>query len=253
MNRRSFIKRGALWVPAVFIPKAIRAQGNLINPYRFAGAGGGGGPFAFVKSVGANNDANDTNMSSALATVTAGNLIVAWFKYEGAPTTITLNDGTTTFTARTLTSHANGDLNGQFHYLLSSVASGSVTYTGTFAAARAFKRIIIFEIDTTGSAAYDTEALASGTSVSPSSGNLTTAVANSVVLGGYGEYNNSTLSVRVINGVANENNRAGDNTTGATASISCVWENVFSSTFTGAASATLAGSDPWVCNAIAFK
>jgi len=228
--------------------------GRLIQPYRFAVAGSGGGPYAFVKSAGAADDTSDTSMAVALATVTAGHLIVVWAKYEGATTTVTISDGTTSLTPRTTRAHANSDLHGQFFYLPASVASGSVTYTATWSAARTYKALIAFEINPTGTAVYDTEALNSGTSIAVTSGNITTAAADSVVLAGYSNYTVDIMSVRTINTVANDNNRAADNTTGATTIRSCVWENVFTSTFTGAADALLPNStSEWVCNIIAFK
>jgi len=260
LTRRKALKDFAyVATVGLFLPSRI-LRGQDVIPVRrkvaaAGGGGGAGGPFTFVKSTGVTDDASDTTTTAQLLTVTAGNLIALWVKHEGTAVTITASDGTTSFTARTKTSHTNNDLHGQWFYLLSSVASGTVTYTATFSTARAFKRMIVFEFDPTGSAAYDTEALsatnANGTSLT--SGNLTTTANDSLVLGGYGDYSAANLTAMQINGVNAANIRGADDSTGTTQDISAAWSRTPTATFTGAATATLASANDYVLNAIAFK
>src|SRR6185503_7252786 len=78
--------------------------------------------------------------------VQEGSLVVAYVKWEEtAASAVTLSDGTSTFTADAINSAANGDLHGRFYYLLSSSASGTVNYTATWSAARAFRRLVVYE------------------------------------------------------------------------------------------------------------
>ena len=122
----------------------------------------------------------------ALTGVTAGNHIGFWVKHEGAATTIEVSDGTTSLTARTKFSHSNGDLHGQWFYLLAA-NSGDKTYTVTFGAKRVFVRIFVFEHSYTGTASYDVEPTAGGaegSSTAPNSGNMTTTGDDELVFGG---------------------------------------------------------------------
>lgn len=219
------------------------------------GGGGGGGPFAFVKSAGARADSSTTSITVQLTTVTAGNVIVLHAKHEGSPTTITVSDGTTSFTAATKVNHGNNDLSGQFFYLLSSVASGTVTYTVTFAAARGFRGVVVMEFTRTGTAAFDTEPTgggSSGTGGTITSGNMTTSVADSLVLGGYSNYGSESLATIQINGVNAGGIRGDDGATGDPQTAHCQWYRIPTATFTGAATATGITGD-WIINAIAIK
>ena len=94
-------------------------------------------PLTFGQSQGVSSDASGTTLAVQLTGVTPGSLIVAYVKWEGtAAGTVTLSDGVSTFTADTLNSAANSDLHGRFYYLLASSASGTVTYTATWSAAK---------------------------------------------------------------------------------------------------------------------
>jgi len=218
--------------------------------------GGGGGPFVAVQNT--NNTTSGQTVStvssistSAITGVGAGHAILAWVKHEGAPTTITVSDGTTSFSPGTKTNHSNGDFSGQWFYLPSSVASGTVTYTASFSVAKPFCSIIVWEYSYTGTASLDTEATnQSNGSTAVTSTNLTTSATNTVVLGGYGEYSPELLSAALVNGSA-----ANTLMQLASSSVSGAWARIMSGTFTGAATATLSGggTDDWICNAIALK
>lgn len=199
--------------------------------------------------VGTNNNVNTGSGTTLSLTysATAGSLIVIWNKHEGTPTTITNSDGTNTFSAGTKVNHSNNDLSSQWHYLLVGL-SGSLTYTQTLAASRAFRTIILFEYSYTGTASLDQQATAQGSSTAPNSGNLTTTGTDQVSFGGYGEYSTATVTNPLINGAA-----ADGSVLLGSGNFTAAWRKTFAATYTGAASCTLSGSADWICNQISFK
>jgi YVTN family beta-propeller protein len=203
-------------------------------------------PLAFAHSGSALSDTNATTLSAQMTGVKAGSLIVAFVKWEGSPaSTVTLSDGTSTFTADTINTAANNDLNGRFYYLLSSSASGTVTYTATWSVARPYRKLMLFEYSYTGgTVAFDASNRATATSGTLSSGNITTTGTDEVVFGGYGEYDAAITTTERVNGVAADQV--------VRASYGSMWSKTFTSTFTGAATAS-GNSSTWVGNAIAFK
>jgi hypothetical protein len=201
-------------------------------------------PLAFARSVGAFGDPSGTTLSATLTGVQAGSLIVAYVKWEGPSAAVTLSDGTNTFTADTPVSLGNGDLHGGFYYLLSSSASGTVTYTATWNGARPYRRMMIYEYSYSGgTVSFDASNRASGGGAL-SSGNITTTGTEEIVFGAYGEYYANSTNTERINGVlADQVVRA---------SWSSMWSKSFTAPFTGAATAS--GNGPgWISHVIAFK
>jgi hypothetical protein len=204
--------------------------------------------FTHVQNNGAVQDASGASISVALTGIGAGNLLVVWLKYEGISTSRTISDGTSTFTNGTETTHSNNDVHGMFSYLLSA-NSGNKTITCTFGASRAWSRIQIWEFSNSGQTlAFDAENGSSGTGTVPNSGNISTANADEVVLGGYGEYSTRTCIAPFINGVAADSFRT-DNIT-----MSCY--KIETATFTNGAHTyptAFSGSCDWIFSIIAFK
>jgi hypothetical protein len=205
--------------------------------------------FTFVNANGASDDAGDTSAAVTITGVQAGDSVAVWLKWEGGSTTTTMSDGTSSLTGATARNHANGGLSGRWFYLLSSVATGSVTYTCTWGASRDFKRLIGFVFRPTGTVTFNTgtDASSSGASTAVTSGNYSTTGSGSwAVLGGFGEFNVVTLSTNLING------GAADGVTNA--GVCEAWYKILSATFTGgASSATQSTSDDWVCGALALN
>lgn len=218
----------------------------------------GGGAFTFVSRTLANSSAEAsaeaTTISKTVTGISAGSLVVVWVKGENTTVaTLSVSDGTSSLTGGTKTEHANGELRGQFFYITSSVASGSVTYTATYTggSGNSFRSMIVMEFTYTGTCAFDTQATnqsASSTAVTSTS-MTTSADTNHVVIGGYGEFSNATLSSALVAGAAADGlfQLSATNFTG-------MWRKTFTSgTVTGAATATLSSAQPWICNGIAFK
>jgi hypothetical protein len=201
-------------------------------------------PLAFARNGSAFGDPSGTTLSVPLTGVQAGSLLVAYVKWEGpAGAALTLSDGTSTFTADPVVSLANGDLHGGFYYLLSSSASGTVTYTATWNTARPYRRMMIYEYSYSGGAVvFDASNRAAGTGTL-NSGNITTTGTEEIVFGAYGEYHATPTSTERINGVAADQV--------VRASWASMWSKSFTAPFTGAATAN-AGPE-WIGSVIAFK
>lgn len=218
-------------------------------------ASGGGNTYAFVQTVSTlNGDSGSTTVASPSITVTAGNLIVAWVKWETATTISGVSDGTTAFTAGTLKAHANADLNGQFFYLLSG-NSGAKTITVTFSASTPFRRIIVCEFSHTSAAAFDTQNTGSGSiAAAPvviASGSITTNAAAGLALGGYSEYSGNTMNTPRV-----ATNAAVGKPNSTSVGLPWTWYFITSGSVSGASDCNMSNgntNDAWVVNAIAFK
>jgi hypothetical protein len=200
----------------------------------------------FARNGGAFSDASGTTLSLQLTNVKAGSLIVAYVKWEGtSASTVSLSDGTSTFTADTINTAANNDLSGRFFYLPSSAASGTVTYTATWSAGRPFRKLMVYEYSYSGgTVTFDGSNRATATSGTLNSGNITTTGADEIVFGAYGEYNSNNTTTERIGGVAADQVLR--------ANYASMWSKTFTAPFTGAATAS-GNSSRWIGNVIAFK
>lgn len=205
--------------------------------------------FGFIQKASAIVDASGTSVTVTVSSTTAGSLLVAWVKWEGAlaGSTVSVVEGAGTFTTATAQAHSNGDLNGQFHYKLVA-AGGDTSIVATWTSARAWKAVHVWEFSYTGTCSLDTAiATGTGTNEFPTSGNITTTGTDEVVLGGLSIYaSEAFIAGPLINGVA-----AAQSITGSQSHHS--WERIVTATFTGAATGTKDNLQPWVCHAIAFK
>jgi len=132
MNRRNFIKRGALFVPTIFVPKLIRATPANLNAAFFrgkvpasGGGGGGGGAWTLIGTATIIGDGTTTAQTSSAIDTTGANLIVAWI--AGADfATLTDNKGNS-FTDLT---DPSGSPRGGFKYRISPTVGTGHTFTG---------------------------------------------------------------------------------------------------------------------------
>lgn len=264
-TRRNFVRRGLLWLPSVsiFVPKLIAVpppggSGSTIRKSTSlplgAAAGGGSASFTFVQKAHSTSAANAATQTVQLTGVTAGNLIIVGGKAEGINgTTVTgISDGTTALTVSGPTDHANNDLRWVFGYLLSSVVSGTVTYTITHSAATpAFFWTFAYEFSGGGTLAFDAAngTASVGMTANVNSGNITTGAAVAVAVGSYGHYSGGTLTAIQIGGV----NKDGCEPTTPGASESAMWYRILSSVMTnGAATGTIAAAQ-WVSRILSIK
>jgi hypothetical protein len=163
----------------------------------------------FVNGNGAKDDTSDTSMAVTVTGVSAGNLIVVLAKWEGAGgATCSVSDGTSSLTQDPdgIVEYGNNDLNGCMFYLLSSVASGSVTYTMTLSGARAFKQMSAGAFSYSGTATFEDSNRAAvainGGDATYTAPAITIAGSELVTVAGYGNFTTQTPDARTINGVA---------------------------------------------------
>ncbi len=207
--------------------------------------------WSVVDTGGAFDDTGSSvsTLDVAVTGVSSGDSVIAWTKWEGADTTATVSDtgSTDDFTAGTKENHTNGDLNGQFFYLLSATVTGAVTYRLTFSAARPYCRLIImvFNPDAGDTVSLEAQNIGEGTSTTPTSGGISPSGTDLVCVGGFGEYTASNPSNNAIN----------SSTTGVVVVSSGTqteaWYKFLTSGFTnGNASGDSYASDDWICNII---
>jgi len=205
-------------------------------------------PFTFVQNARAQGDAGAITIAVSLTGVGAGNLIVLWVAHEGAATTYSCSDGTTTLTNGTVSDHANGDQHALFCYVLSA-NGGNQTYTMTFGGSRTFRRMQVWEFSYSGTVSLDAQGVATGTNGTHTSGAITTTGTDEVVLGGSKNFNTGTFSSFLINGVT-----ADGSLEDATTVLSSSWYRLLTAIFTsGVAAVSHNNSTAWNCHIIAFK
>ena len=155
-----------------------------------------------IGSTRNNNDGSGTVLAtSGTLAVQSGDILIAWSKFEGQATTVTVSDdgsGGTWGQCLAMQAHANDALRGQLHYAIAT-ASASVTITQTLGINRTFRRLLVFaarpaasttfSLGTSGAAPVG----ASGTSNTPSAGSLTTDGAG-VAVACVGEYTGGTFT-----------------------------------------------------------
>jgi len=211
--------------------------------------------FSFVQANGAGASESSTTIDVSLTGVTAGNLICIFVKHEGASTTINVSDGTSSFAAgSSYVSHGGGDLHVQCFYLLASAASGSVTYTATFGAGRAWRRVVVMEFAYTATATFTDGNGSAGDGTAPTTGDIT-AANNSVVFAGYGEYGGTTISTFDWNSLAAGGSMDYTGDTDGVYGGACAWYRIVgaSDEGTGPATAALAISDTYACAGMAIE
>jgi len=209
---------------------------------------GGCEDLAYARKAGA------AGTSVQLSSVASGSLVVVWMQWQDAAGDATVSDGSSTFACSTTVNNGNQEL-GRFCWTLSSVASGTVTYTGsypggaggrTIAAMEFTKSSGTFYLDTSGDGATG----ASGAATSQSSNTTGSA---EIICGGGGWYADATYSSATIGGDAVDDYQV-CNDSGYGSSGHMTYRLV-TSTISGCASAISTGAHQhgWVADMVSFK
>jgi len=212
---------------------------------------GGGGGTATATTI----------VSPAVTNVNVGDLVVIWAKWEGGNggggAGPTISDGAgSTFVRSVVGEQANnaGDPRSSMFYCLSSLASGSVTYTLTFAGgvSRTFRDICVCAVTPpSGSGALALDGTAVGNSSNGTattklwSNAITTAQYNGVAFCGYAEFG-ATIGPEFINGLRTNEFIV------ASPGNSALWMLNYDTPFVGAGSGTLSGANQYNAQIIAF-
>lgn len=213
---------------------------------------------AFVAGSRNFDDASGTSLASytvpggdALSlNVQINDLLVAWFKHEGGPTTIStfVDTAGNTWNPGSWRNHANGDLSGIFYWTQATAANAADIVTVTTVDATVYRRIVVlqFRPDAGETINQAGEITNEGTSGAPNTGNITWSTTDGVAVAAYGEYSTTNITTPTINGQASTffpNNGANPYTK--------TWYNIVTAGFTGGCS-TATYNDAWICNLIAF-
>jgi hypothetical protein len=233
------------------------AQGPIGRGVIPVASGGGGGTPGFAAphtgGNGASSSGTGADIPVTVASVQAGDLVVITLKWEGGDSTAAISDGSSTFVDALVGNHASdtgADPWATTLYCLSSVASGSVTYTPTWGTARGWREIVVgvFHPNSAATITLDgTPAKNGGSSGSLTSGNITTTGTDGIAFGTYGDYG-STLSSVLINGGS-----VTGSISGGLANKTRIDYKTYASGFTGQYAATVTPSDHWATTITAFK
>ena len=212
--------------------------------------------FTFIASaVGGDDDAGTTSDTTTSFNVAAGDVLVAWVKSEGAPTTVAVADtgGTNalTFDAGDVENHSNGDLSTAWGYRLIAQANATATFRLT-TQSRPFRTLIMWQFrpDAAETITKDASNVSQGSGTTMSSGNISTTGDDEIVLGGYGEYVGNNSANHQINGVAAT---GVVQASGIIPNFTASWYRILAATFTNGQATCTNNSSDWICGIIAIK
>lgn len=148
----------------------------------------GASGWAFVNSSVKYTNTSGTSLAMDASSLTSGNHIFLYVRYEGSTTTVSASDTAgNTYTSLTETT-ATGLVIGRWFYCLSAAGNGSNVVTVSWSSARSFRWAATMQFSKT-SASFDTEANGSATaSTSVTSSSFNTASAG-LLVAGRGAYN----------------------------------------------------------------
>ncbi len=194
-----------------------------------------------------NNAGSATTIATpALAGINVGDFIFVAVVGENIPT-ISVSDGTSSLSPLGQINFGDSTGTMQGFYLLSSVASGTVTYTATYSGSTAHRAIIIWAWTPTGAVTFDQGTAAETTgSTSGNSGNVTTVGSDDLAIGYSLAGDGGTASSQQINGSAYDQ-------TSATYEGLTFWWKTYGAPFTGAATFTNSGVTKLVTGIATFK
>jgi hypothetical protein len=209
-----------------------------------AGGGAAAAAQSFSTPVCATGTKSTSPATVQLTDVVAGDLIVVWVGEFATNCTISVSDGTDSLTA---TTRYGSYAYGEFFYLLSSTATGTVTYTATCTDS---VHLLVQACRTTPAQVVELDGTptgATGTSTTASSGNITVAGTPNIVFGGVIDFNGGVLSSPVINSSAAEVSEK------YASNYSYIMATDSAAGFTGAAGCTISASEGWIAAVIGFK
>lgn len=183
-----------------------------------------------------------------VTSISAGDIIIVAAANDTSQDITQISDGTSNLTLRTQLSSSGARL--RVGYLLSSVASGSVTYTATFGASASAREIHAWAFNPGGgTAAFDTsrEDAVQVSTTDVNSGNITTTGTDEVVVSFTYQETGGTHTSESINGVA------ADGTPLDPGGNMSSWYRIVTGTFTGESSSTLSNTSRHITSIIGIN
>lgn len=145
--------------------------------------------WAYINSAGNLDTTSGTSLALPATSLTAGNHIFVYVRWENSSTTVSVSDTAgNTYTGLTATNTSDGCY-GRWFYCLNASGNASNVVTVAWSSARTFRWIGSLQFSCTTSPAYDTETSGSGaSSTSVTSSAFNTAGAG-LILAGRGVFN----------------------------------------------------------------
>lgn len=205
--------------------------------------------FTYIDGANGNSAGSGTTVDcSTTLNIAAGDLLVAYTKFNGATdTTIAIAD-TSGNNVMTVTTHYDSTLwISAMGYRLVGEADAAATIRVTLGANRSFKRVVVlqFRPDSGDTVSLDAGPNADdGDSALAQSGNITTTGTDEVVVVG-GTADNTVIADSKINEVASD----GQEDSGAHSA----WYRIITSTFVNGHGEGTVDNEDWVCDILAFK
>jgi hypothetical protein len=130
MNRRDFVKKGSLFLPAYFFADRLAfAQHAPVQLMIGQGASAGGGsPIALLTQAGIGGPTESTIVTAAIDTTGATLLVLAVGFYNGAHADVTISDSATN-TWSTRTTYSQADYSVKIYYAENPITSATHTFT----------------------------------------------------------------------------------------------------------------------------
>lgn len=191
--------------------------------------------FTLVNSGAASNSGSGGTLGVAVDSVNVGDLVFVAGSHGTDTGAMTCSDGTSSLTGLTQLNFGNSAGAIQGFYLLSSVASGTVTYTITYTGTPGGRNIVVYVFTPSATPTFDKQNGSEVVSTNGVSGNVTTTGTDELAFGAQLNENASASSAEAVNSVAR------------TAVIdsgnhSTLWYTTPSATFTGQATETIGSS-----------
>lgn len=210
--------------------------------------------FTFVISCGTGGTGSVTSQATGACTGThVGDLVAIEVKWEGGDTTVTCSNSSTAsvwvdaFVGAHVTDGNAATVT--ICYTLSLAASGSVTFTATFGAARTFTDAGAIVYTPSAAASTDGKSQSTGTSATVSSGNMTTTGTDGLAFGGFGETGAGvTIASCAVNSVVRDQVLQF-----GSGPRSAIWSKSYAAGFTAAATCPFASGGAWNGSGVAFK
>jgi hypothetical protein len=182
--------------------------------------------------------------------VAAGDLIVAYIKWEDVSATVTWagdEDGSTNELVIGEIG-AETDPSGCWAYRLVAQADATFLFKVIFNVSVAFSRILVYVFHPDSGEVVSLDGVYSllhGISGDPQSSNLTASGSDVVAVGAYGEYQSGVLTNMQIGDVAADDSFV--------ISLTVIWYKIFTSVPGSIHAQATGGGDPWQCGIIVFK
>jgi hypothetical protein len=200
MNRRTFIKSGALFVPMIFVPKLIRAQSlddavqaALIMRKRKRAGGGGGGTITLIGSGVSAGSSDELTVTTPSYNTTGATLIVIVQSSAGGANTPSDSKGNTW--TQVINEPTFGNNHSSIYYCASPTTDSAQTFTATYGGTGEPTLIVYAFSGATGVLDKNSGGFNNGSTTTCQPGSVTPTTSGQLVISGFSYQASVTASV----------------------------------------------------------